>query len=258
MSEELKQAAQQALACMRGLQQHLGPDICATEAAALERALTQRPAAQADGNGVSLPDGWVPLTIEYEPGYPEAVAFGPQRMMNRLKKWLDKHFAALAAQRPAAQAGEREAFEAWAAGKWPWSYGDAAWEAWQARASLPTQPAAQATPEPVGEPVLYVSQKQAEAIRTTKREWYTPEGTNGRYLPVRAEPSGLFTMPLYATSPAPGVPDGFALVPLTDREMDAAIDKAKAETMYGTHHSGYWRDIGRGVLAAAQAKGGQA
>lgn len=60
------------------------------------------------------------------------------------------------------------------------------------------------------------------------------------------------------TRPAPGGPEGVVLVPLTDREMDAAIDKAKAETMYGTHHSGYWRDIGRGVLAAAQAKGGAA
>lgn len=48
MTEELNQAAQQALACMRGLQQHLGPDICANEAAALERALTQRPAAQTE------------------------------------------------------------------------------------------------------------------------------------------------------------------------------------------------------------------
>ncbi len=41
-----------------------------------------------------VPDGWVPLTIEWDPGYPEEVAFGPQRMMDRLKKWLDAHFAA--------------------------------------------------------------------------------------------------------------------------------------------------------------------
>ena len=47
MTEQLKQAAQQALACMRGLQQHLGPDICAIEADALERAITTSQPAQA-------------------------------------------------------------------------------------------------------------------------------------------------------------------------------------------------------------------
>lgn len=51
--------------------------------------------------GRRLPPGWVPLTIEHEPGHPEEVAFGPQRMMDRLKKWLDKHFAALARPEPA-------------------------------------------------------------------------------------------------------------------------------------------------------------
>lgn len=52
---------------------------------------------------LTLPDGWVPLTIEWEAGYPEDVAFGPKRMMDRLKKWLDAHFAAkLAASQEAA------------------------------------------------------------------------------------------------------------------------------------------------------------
>jgi len=70
---------------------------------------------------LTLPEGWVPLTIEWEPGYPEDVAYGPQRMMDRLKKWLDKHFAARiaesAAPAPVAQtdidaavAAERERF----------------------------------------------------------------------------------------------------------------------------------------------------
>jgi hypothetical protein len=45
----------------------------------------------------AVPSGWVPLLIEYDPGYPEEVAFGPQRMMDRLKLWLDKYFAMLAA-----------------------------------------------------------------------------------------------------------------------------------------------------------------
>lgn len=49
--------------------------------------------------GEAIPEGWVPLRIAYEPGEdPEDVAFGPPLMMNRLKKWLDKHFANLAAQ----------------------------------------------------------------------------------------------------------------------------------------------------------------
>ena len=42
--------------------------------------------------GVVMPEGWIPLTIEHEPGYPEDVAFGPKRMMDRLKKWLDRYF----------------------------------------------------------------------------------------------------------------------------------------------------------------------
>lgn len=54
----------------------------------LRSALTQVAAGQ----------GWIPLRIEYEPGYPEDVAFGTQRQMDRLKKWLDKHLANLAAQ----------------------------------------------------------------------------------------------------------------------------------------------------------------
>jgi len=40
-----------------------------------------------------LPDGWVPCTITYEGQHPEEVAYGPQRLMDRLKKWLDKYFA---------------------------------------------------------------------------------------------------------------------------------------------------------------------
>lgn len=47
-----------------------------------------------------MPEGWVPLTIEHEPGYPEDVAFGPQRMMDRLKKWLDRYFETLQAPKP--------------------------------------------------------------------------------------------------------------------------------------------------------------
>jgi Lar family restriction alleviation protein len=53
-----------------------------------------------------MPASWVPCTITYVEGEdPEEVAFGPQRMMDRLKKWLDSYFAMLYAQRyPAARA----------------------------------------------------------------------------------------------------------------------------------------------------------
>lgn len=53
------------------------------------------PTTLEDGK-TQLPAGWVPLRIEHEPGYPEDVAFGPQRMMDRLKKWLDRYFSMLA------------------------------------------------------------------------------------------------------------------------------------------------------------------
>lgn len=49
----------------------------------------------------AIPEGWVPLHIEYEPGYPEDVAYGPQIMMDRLKKWLDRYFAMRLASQPA-------------------------------------------------------------------------------------------------------------------------------------------------------------
>lgn len=44
-----------------------------------------------------VPESWTPLRLEWEPGYPEDVAFGPRRMMDRLKKWLDRHFATISA-----------------------------------------------------------------------------------------------------------------------------------------------------------------
>ena len=46
----------------------------------------------------TLPAGWVPLVLAFEPDYPEEIAYGPPRMMERLKKWLDKHFAARVAE----------------------------------------------------------------------------------------------------------------------------------------------------------------
>jgi hypothetical protein len=45
-----------------------------------------------------LPDGWVPCVVTYEGQQPEEVAYGPQRLMDRLKKWLDRYFAMRAEQ----------------------------------------------------------------------------------------------------------------------------------------------------------------
>jgi hypothetical protein len=70
---------------------HLNPLPTGTE-------LYERPQRPAQPAPIAMPAGWVALRIEHEPGYPEDVAFGPQIMMDRLKKWLDKHFANLRAQ----------------------------------------------------------------------------------------------------------------------------------------------------------------
>ena len=51
--------------------------------------------------GAALPEGWVPLVITHDGQYPEEVAYGPQRMMDRLGKWLRKYFDSVAA--PTAQ-----------------------------------------------------------------------------------------------------------------------------------------------------------
>jgi Lar family restriction alleviation protein len=78
-----------------GASTRLSEDGAGIEAAWNRRALLDQFGAKAEAQAV--PDGWVPLRIEFEPGYPEDIAFGPQIMMDRLKKWLDAHFAMLAA-----------------------------------------------------------------------------------------------------------------------------------------------------------------
>lgn len=49
--------------------------------------------------GVALPEGWVPLVITHEGQYPEEIAYGPQRMMDRLDKWLRKYFNSVVADK---------------------------------------------------------------------------------------------------------------------------------------------------------------
>jgi len=53
---------------------------------------------QYGGREQALPDGWVPLVVTLPDSHPEEVAYGPKVMMDRLGKWLAKHFAAVQAQ----------------------------------------------------------------------------------------------------------------------------------------------------------------
>ena len=89
-----------------GAWDHLAPEEIVH--AVLKHAAPTQPEQPSGGDlrNVKLPEGWVPLTIEHEPGYPEDVAFGPKRMMDRLKKWLDRYFAMAGRARTAAQRGE--------------------------------------------------------------------------------------------------------------------------------------------------------
>ncbi|WP_324622772.1 hypothetical protein [Delftia lacustris] len=45
---------------------------------------------------VGLPSGWVPCILTHDGQHPEEVAYGPQIMMDRLKKWLGRYFELLA------------------------------------------------------------------------------------------------------------------------------------------------------------------
>src|SRR5207253_10486163 len=76
-----------------------GVDACGP-VAVIRRFIEQSVALNKGGSEM------VPLRIEFEPGYPEDVAFGTQRQMDRLKKWLDKFFAL----RDAEHAGGRKAW----------------------------------------------------------------------------------------------------------------------------------------------------
>jgi len=65
------------------------------EHAALLHAMAQSPvAAPAAPSG--LPTGWVPCILTHDGQHPEEVAYGPQIMMDRLKKWLGRYFELLA------------------------------------------------------------------------------------------------------------------------------------------------------------------
>lgn len=59
-------------------------------------------APQAPAAPVVLPSGWVPCILTHDGQHPEEVAYGPQIMMDRLKKWLGRYFELLAQAAPAA------------------------------------------------------------------------------------------------------------------------------------------------------------
>ena len=52
------------------------------------------------GEVPALPNGWVPCIISFD-GDQEEVAYGPQVMMDRLSKWLGKHFERVRAEKAA-------------------------------------------------------------------------------------------------------------------------------------------------------------
>lgn len=57
-------------------------------------ALAAAPQAPAAPSG--MPSGWVPCILTHDGQHPEEVAYGPQIMMDRLKKWLSRYFELLA------------------------------------------------------------------------------------------------------------------------------------------------------------------
>ena len=64
-------------------------------------APTTQPAPQQEAP--AMPSGWVSCTIEFDGSGPEEVAYGPKIMMDRLAKWLGKHFERTIAEKAAPQ-----------------------------------------------------------------------------------------------------------------------------------------------------------
>lgn len=73
-----------------------------------ERTLYTVPQPAARGDAPAMPSGWVSCTIEFDGSGPEEVAYGPKIMMDRLAKWLGKHFERTIAEKAAPQPVARE------------------------------------------------------------------------------------------------------------------------------------------------------
>lgn len=175
-----------------------------------------------------------------------------------------------------AQAGEvdaREAFERAALAKWgpldferseavpEMYYNQRLDDAWIGfgfavtwlRASLPASQ--QATPEPVGEVVAW-QRRDRNIVTGEWSEWHEDDDIEEELDPEWAERRPLFTRP------APGVPEGFALVPMTEDQVWHNDSIMSANAIGGLKMDAVMRIV-RGVeahhserLAAAQANGG--
>lgn len=230
MTEELKQAAQAALEQLEFLNACY-PHKTATDASdALRRALTQRPAAQAverDAFESAARAKWGQLDFERSEAVPEM--YYNQRLDDA---WIGFGFAV----------------------------------AWL-RASLPTQPAAQATPEPVGDAPIWNSIQIASWIGS--QLMHEPAMFERAAVCKFVRSLGRHTTLLKHSpkdhAPAPGVPEGWHM----DREGDdvivvrhQAVGLARATnpatSMHGQILFALCDDIlqDRKSLAAAQAKGG--
>lgn len=244
MTEELKQAISALQCAKRGHCDHAMAD----EAIAALEALTQRPAAQA---------GEVDERVAFEIWYADHAnrnsrfTFTPQDIADLRE---DDHY------------GEHR------------KYLNNLWEGWQARASLPTQPAAQDEREA---DEVFLPRRLAATQKLTQLG-YRYDSAHGKWLPAPqqatpeplGEPFGHFralpfgweqcgehddgAVALY-TRPAPGVPD------------DAEVDRILSTSIPGGSAARDWflphetpkglanvRDVVRAMLAAAQAKGGAA
>ena len=74
-----------------------GPEFRAElEKIVAEESARHAAAPQAPAAPSGLPSGWVPCILTHDGQYPEEVAYGPQIMMDRLKKWLGRYFELLA------------------------------------------------------------------------------------------------------------------------------------------------------------------
>lgn len=207
-----------------------------------------------------LPEGWTACTIEFGNDGPEEVAYGPQRMMTRLAKWLGKYFARVIADAtPKAAPGEpgwwrKRADEIEAQVALTGSP-----EAMRCYTDMRTllQAVADAAPQQEAqEPALFVSPKQLAALTDPD----DPEGEHGRYLPARKTSKGLFTQPLY-TAPQP------APAPLSDDAKDAAryrwlIDQHWIQTevdwrLISTDQDSTIKQLDAAIDAALAAQGGK-
>ena len=227
MTTELTKAEQQALEALKhgvaqlnGIGIPLEADPLHTAITALERALTQRPAAQTEREAFEAwarPNGYDLRTNAILWHYSS---------IDTLRAWNGwQARASLPAPQQATPATpeDMKVYDGIAAGYF-----------------ADTQ---QATPEPVGEVVAYREKLTGRLCE--------PEDTHRRKFPMCYEP---------LTRPAPGVPEGFALAPVepTPAMKSAGIEVEIYNEAADRIGALTWHEVAsiyRAMLAAAQAKG---